>query len=183
MDIIWPSSFPELITGRLLLRQVSEKDAHDLFTCYSSSETMRYLGTPLNEPESIEGILGEYIHCRENGTGIVWALETREDGSFAGTAGFEEWSFLDARTEISFTLKAEHQGKGLMREALSAIISYGFDTLNINRMEALIHPENRRAVKLILHLGFRLEGRLEKRVYFQGGFHDQLMFARLRSGG
>ncbi len=178
-EVIWPLEFPELETERLLLRRVSPEDSQGIFECFSSPLAMKYMGTPLDDPGSVGGIVEEYSRGHEEGYSMVWALEEKKGGTFAGTAGFEEFSFLDLSAAISFTLLDSMRGRGFMGEALGAILSYGFNSMNLNRIQATVLPENTGAVKLLKGLGFSTEGLTRQSVFFRGAFHDQLILALL----
>ncbi len=178
-EVIWPEEFPELETERLLLRRVSPEDSQGIFECFSSPVAMRYMGTPLDDRDSVEGIVEDYRSGHEEGHGMVWALEERKGGAFAGTAGFEEFSFLDYSAGISFTLLDSMRGRGFMGEALGAILSYCFNSMKLNRVQALVLPENTGAVKLLKGLGFSTEGLTRQSVFFRGAFHDQLILSLL----
>lgn len=182
METEWPGSFPVIRTERLLLRRVSPGDSAGIYSCYSDPDTMKYLGTPLDDRLSAAGIVEDYISGFEEGHNLVWSLETLCDGTFLGTAGFEEFSFLDFSAETGFTLLQEHRGRGYMAEAMREILTCGFQRIGLNRIEARIHPGNLPAVKLVEKLGFRREGHLRKSVFFRGGFHDQLIYGLLREG-
>jgi len=68
-----------------------------------------------------------------------------------------------------------------MTEALSAIIDFGFDEMELNRLEAVIMPGNTASIKMLEKLGFRKEGRLEEyEKWGSKGFVDLYMFAMLR---
>jgi ribosomal-protein-alanine N-acetyltransferase len=67
-----------------------------------------------------------------------------------------------------------------MQEALSAVLSWSFLDLNLNRVEAQIHPENFASLALIRKLGFVEEGRLRQVGYWRDQYHDMLQFSLLR---
>jgi ribosomal-protein-alanine N-acetyltransferase len=176
----WPDRFPVLITERLLLRSVTRNDSHGIYSSFSDPETMRYMGTPLDDPESVTGIVEDYMNGFNEGYSLVWALEEKRSGLFTGTAGFEEFSFLDQSAETGFTLLCGFKGKGYMLEAMHAILSFGFQSLGLNRIQAKILPENTGAINLVKQLGFTTEGCMRKSVFFNGSFHDELICSILR---
>lgn len=181
ISVLWPDEFPVLKTERLLLRQVSPEDAGGLFMCYSDPEVMKYMAAPLDNKDAIAGILEDYTEGFEDGYNLIWSIVIKETGVFAGTAGFEEFSFLDGKADIGFTLLRSHQGMGYMREALLEIIDYGFQHLKINRIQTTVVPENTSSVNLLARLGFKKEGHMKQSVFFNNSFHDELMFALLNS--
>ncbi|MCD4708240.1 MAG: GNAT family N-acetyltransferase [Candidatus Sabulitectum sp.] len=178
-SVNWPDEFPVLETERLLLRQVSTNDTGDLFRCYSDPEVMKYLATPLENEDAIGGILEDYKDGFSEGYNLIWALDIKETGVFAGTAGFEEFSFLDGKADIGFSMLPSHQGKGYMEEVLLEIINYGFQILRINRIQTTVVPENIPSVKLLGKLGFHREGCMKQSVFFNNSYHDELIMALL----
>jgi len=175
----WPKQFPTLETERLVLRRTTKKDASYLFRCYSDTEIMQYLGTPLDNEDSIDGILDEYINGFEEGYNLIWVLEVKENGTFAGTAGYESFSFLDNKADIGFTLLQSHQRIGYMAEALKAVITFGTNTLKLKRIQATVVKENKPSVNLFTKLGFCNEGLMSHSVFFSDKYHDEFIYAKV----
>ncbi|MCK5786704.1 MAG: GNAT family N-acetyltransferase [Candidatus Sabulitectum sp.] len=178
-SVAWPDKFPALDTERLILRQVSQNDSTGLFLCYSDPEVMRFTGSPLDCEDAITGILED---CRDgfgDGYNLIWSIFIRDTGDFAGTAGFEQFSFLDGKAGTGFTLLREYQGAGFMNEALKSILNFGFQELNLNRIQTTVVPENSSSVKLLGKLVFKREGQMESSVFFNNSYHDKLMSALL----
>ena len=179
-SIAWPDKFPVLQTERLILRQVSASDSRDLYRSYSDPVVMKYMACPLDNEEAITGIMEDYRDGFIDGCNLVWAITLKSTGIFAGTAGFEEFSFLDNRAEIGFSLLRDQQGMGYMIEALRTIIEYGFSCLHINRVQTTVVPQNASSIKLLEKLSFRREGYMKNSVVFNGSYHDELIYAVLR---
>ncbi len=178
----FPKQFPTLETERLLLRRTTKKDASPLFRCYSDPGIMKYLGTPLDNEDSIGGVLDEYINGYEEGYNLIWVLEVKENGSFAGTAGYESFSFLDNKADIGFTLLQSHQRMGYMSEALKAIITFGMNVLLLKRIQATVVKENKPSIDLFTKLGFCNEGLMSQSVFFCDRYHDELIYAKVNKG-
>ncbi len=181
VPIAWPGKFPVLETNRLLLRQVSRTDEQGLFQSYSDPAVMKYLSAPLDNRDAVQGILEDYMNGFADGSSLIWTIAVKLTGVFAGTAGFEEFSFLDGKADLGFSLNRSHQGNGYMTEALLKILSFGFNTLNISRIQTTVVPENTSSVALLKKLGFSKEGHMRKSVFFNGNFHDELIFALLNN--
>ncbi|MNJ62415.1 hypothetical protein D3C77_582550 [compost metagenome] len=64
-----------------------------------------------------------------------------------------------------------------MTEALGLILSYGFETMGLNRVEALVHHRNESSRKLLHGLGFTLEGLLREYQKTESGCVDLLMYS------
>ena len=69
----------------------------------------------------------------------------------------------------------------LLTEAASALMSYWFHHLGMNRIEARVVPENLRSIRLLNNLGFHFEGILRQSEKSNGGFIDVMVYSRLKT--
>lgn len=67
-----------------------------------------------------------------------------------------------------------------MREALTAMLAFGFGPMQLNRVEALVVPENTPSQHLLRRLGFECEGLLRQHGFWKGSFHDLHLFSLLK---
>lgn len=84
------------------------------------------------------------------------------------------------RSEIGFELSKDYWGQGIASEALEVVTRYGFDHLNLQRIEALIEPPNIASQKLLETKGFKKEGLLRHYEFTCGKFDDLLMYSLLK---
>lgn len=174
-------TFPVIETKRLVLRQVTEEDASSMFTYLSDMEVVKYYG--LEPFKSIKDALNEiawYESLLKNKTGIRWGITLKDEGNIVGSCGFHRTNTQHFRTEIGFELSKEKWGKGIAFEAAEAIISYGFEHMNFQRIEALIEPPNLSSQKLVGKLGFLKEGLLRSYEFTFGKFDDLYMYSLLK---
>ena len=82
--------------------------------------------------------------------------------------------------ETGYELHRAYWGQGIMAEAMSAVLTYGFTELGLHRIEADVAPENMRSKSLLLKLGFTFEGNLRQRYFFRGQFEDEHYFGLLK---
>ena len=79
---------------------------------------------------------------------------------------------------LGYAIDAAHEGRGLMREALQAVVAHAFSpSFNLHRIQANVRPENRRSVALVKRLGFEDEGLARDYLYIDGAWRDHRMFA------
>ena len=83
--------------------------------------------------------------------------------------------------EMGFILRPDAQGRGIAREALGAILNYGFETRDFRRIFADVDPDNRRSIALLETSDFEYEGRLRENYETHIGVRDSLIYARLKS--
>lgn len=119
---------------------------------------------------------------RQPNPACPWALETKAESRFIGTCGLFAWNRNWRKCSVGYELARDVQGRGYMTEALSAAIRYGLERMELNRIEAQVHPSNRRSLAVLRRLDFVEEGRLRQAAYWGGQYHDMLQFALLRQG-
>jgi ribosomal-protein-alanine N-acetyltransferase len=80
---------------------------------------------------------------------------------------------------LGFAIDRDHEGRGLMREALAASIDWVFGTLNLHRVQASHRPENMRSERLLARLGFEREGLARQYLFIDGAWRDHVINAKL----
>lgn len=173
--------FPSLTTNRLQLRQIQSRDAEALFALFSDEETMRFYGhephRSLDETRaSIEQAQARYTR-RE---AIRWGITLRGKDQIIGSCSFHHFGPGFHRAETGYDLNRAYWGQGIMTEAMSAILTYGFAELRLHRVEAIIDIANERSKSLLLKLGFTYEGNLRQRYPFRDHFEDEHYFGLLK---
>jgi [ribosomal protein S5]-alanine N-acetyltransferase len=174
--------FPRLETERLVLREIVSADAEDLFHIFSDEETMRYWSClPYTSVDQAHRLIEGLAKVRLAGAGINWAITLRGDERLIGKCGYNEWRKAHRRGDISYIVAREKRGKGVVSEALGAMLDYGFDHMNLHSVEAGVTPGNEASTRMLQRLGFRLEGHLRENFLTDRGFVDSLIYSMLRS--
>ena len=174
--------FPTLETPRLKLRELTVEDAPAVLCIHGDAEAMRYFGTdPLQELSEAQKLIEKFSSWRTAANpGVRWGLEEKAAGTLVGTCGLFAWNREWRKCSTVFELNAQARGKGLMQEALCAALSWGFAEMQLNRIEAQIHPQNQPSLKLVERIGFRREGLLREVARWGEEFHDLLQLSLLR---
>ncbi len=81
--------------------------------------------------------------------------------------------------QIGYWMGETYAGKGLMQDAVLALVRYGFETLGLHRLEAACIPGNLRSVAVLEKTGFEREGLLKSYLKINGQWQDHLLFARI----
>jgi len=174
--------FPQLETERLILRQMTLSDAEFYFHHFNITEIVE--GCCFPGPESLEAAKEELeLYCIrpfEENKGIRWGIIRKDSNQLIGTCGYYNWNKNACRAEIGYDLNPAHWRQGIMMEALRAVLEYGFEKMTLNRIQAIIDSKNTRSKKLVLKLGFKKEGVLRERSYFNGQFRDDVCFSLLK---
>lgn len=168
-------------TERLVLRRLAPQDAAPLFRIFSDPEVTRYLEiTPLEIPAEGAAMLQYFNSLLEKGTGLRWAIESKQDGSCVGTCGFHSAQLWTFQAELSYDLAREHWGQGLVPEAARALLRHGFEKMGLNRIQAHVLPEAAPSAKVLEKLGFLREGVLRETGYWKGRFWDKVSYSLLK---
>jgi [ribosomal protein S5]-alanine N-acetyltransferase len=173
--------FPIIETERLFLRNVNEKDAKDMFTYLSDQQVVQHMGLePYNTAEEVMEEIDWYKSIWENGTGIRWCITLKDEDTVIGSCGFLNMQQKHYKAEIGYELSRNYWGQGIASEALKAVLTYGFQHFDLERIEALIEPLNTSSQKLVEKQGFLREGLLRHYEYTCGKFDDLYMYSILK---
>lgn len=174
--------FPVIGTPRLVLRQLSGDDTPSLHTVWSDPTVLEFMVLdPFETHEETLAMIDLLKNLHEAGEGIRWIVTMASDGSVMGTCGFHNWKKEHFRAEIGYEMGKGFWGKGYMKEALAAILDYGFSVMGLNRIEAFVTDGNGRSLGLLKKLGFKAEGLLRNYEWARGKFQDQWVCSVLRS--
>ena len=110
---------------------------------------------------------------------LRWGITLQGEDRVIGSCSFHHFDEDFHRTETGYELNRAFWGKGMMIEAMSAILTYGFTELDLHRVEAIIDIMNERSKGLLLKLGFTYEGNLRQRYSFRDRFEDEHCFGLL----
>lgn len=176
---------PELTTERLRLDALTKADVQGIFAIFSDPEVTRHYDVERFTHQDEADNLIDYFNARvSSGTGIRWAIRDKATGTFLGSCGFNAWNEYDYSAVIGYEIARSYWGQGFAPEAVAAILDFIFDDefrFYVNRVEALILPQNIPSERMATKLGFIKEGTLRGKCYWNGGFHDMNMFGLLRS--
>lgn len=176
------SPFPTIETARLVLREIVLEDAGDLFSIHGDESLMRWFGVdPLKDLSGAEKLVALFASWRaQPNPGTRWGIQVKGESHLSGTCGLFAWNRAWRKCTVGYELAAAAQGKGYMHEALSAMLDWGFANMELNRVEAQVHPENAASIRSVSRLGFRQEGLLRELGYWRGEYHDMLQYSLLR---
>jgi ribosomal-protein-alanine N-acetyltransferase len=172
--------FPVLSTKRLTLRAATPKDVSALQAMLSIPEVTRFNNWPDAPAKAqVERSLRWMSKVFASGKGCAWIIEDRKSKAFAGAIRFNSFEKKWKCGEIGYELHPDYWGKGLMTEAVRAIVACGHDTFRLNRIDAWTLPGNAASDRVLEKSGFRHEGTLRQKAWFKGAYHDFRIFGRI----
>jgi len=176
-------TFPILETDRLTLRRITPDDTQAWLAVWNNPDVLRYLIDFETTPDEAEvkSIIewADGIYSRK--TGIRWAITQKSDNTMIGSCGFHVYDKNSRWAEIGYELHRDHWRKGIMSEAVSEVLRFCFDDLNLHRVEANVTEGNDASAGLLRHLGFTFEGTWREKVFWQGQFYSLWQFGLLEN--
>lgn len=173
MNYVSFDPFPELETDRLLLRALETTDNKAIFRLRTNVQVNRYI---MREREKTQKEIDGFVLRIRNGIAenkwIYWVITKRDSGTFVGTICLWNFAFDAPEAELGYELLPVHQGKGLMQEALQAVVRFGFDTLKLQQISAYTNKANERSIRLLERNQFQY---IPERK--DGNFADNLIYA------
>tara|TARA_Y100001972_G_scaffold126580_1_gene180728 strand:+ start:20872 stop:21411 length:540 start_codon:yes stop_codon:yes gene_type:complete len=173
-------SFPFISTKRCLLRGITVEDLSRIYAGLSNPEVIRYYGVSFDSLEATRYQMEWYNQLEKDGTGIWWAITSRDKENFFGAAGLNNISKEHLKGEIGFWLMPDYWGQGIMREIVPEILNHCFETLNLHRIEGIVEHENVNCKKLMERLGFQHEGTMKECEIKNGRFISLDMYAMIK---
>ncbi|MCW4014176.1 MAG: GNAT family N-acetyltransferase [Candidatus Bathyarchaeota archaeon] len=173
---------PSIIhTKRLTLRPHTSGDLPMLRVILRDSRVMKYSGLDVkNYLKNADTELEWFRQLDESDTGIRWVISLNNENSYIGDLGFLDIDKENHRAEVSYKLSGEQWNKGIITEALRAILCYGFDALKLNKVTAETHIDNTASHRVLTKHGFKLEGTLREHEYLYGKYADVYVFGLLQ---
>jgi RimJ/RimL family protein N-acetyltransferase len=101
-------------------------------------------------------------------------------GKHIGNCGLHNIDWKNRVTEVGIMIgEKEYQGKGYGTEAMELLLKYGFETVNLNRIQLHVYDFNIRAIKSYTKIGFIEEGRMRQAQFKNGKYCDMILMSML----
>ncbi|MBP7515626.1 MAG: GNAT family N-acetyltransferase [Flavobacteriales bacterium] len=172
--------FPVLTTERLVLRQLRSSDAEQVFAIRSDPLVMRHVSRPLVLTMDDAFTLIERITSSVAANDAVqWAMTLKDDDRLIGIIGF--WRIIKEHhyAELGYMLARDQWGRGLMSEAIGAVLPCGFNMLGFHKVEAITRPTNVASMRALEKNGFVREAQFKENIFWEGVFYDSLHYGLL----
>jgi RimJ/RimL family protein N-acetyltransferase len=161
-----------LTTGRLALREMTDADLDDMAALLGDEQLMRYYPRPKTREEAQGWVNWNKGLYQEHGFGL-WLVTLADTGEFVGDCGLTVQQVDGvAEIEVGYHVRSDLQGLGYATEAAAAARDFGRDTLGLQRLIAIINPDNTPSQRVAAKIGLQPEKRSvvfgQERVIFAG---------------
>ena len=161
--------FPILTTARLILKSLALSDAAAIFTLRSDDKVNQFIGRKKAESlKDAQDFIGKIQQNMADKTSFYWGIHAQNTPELIGTICLWNLERDKGIAEIGYELMPHYQGKGLMQEALTAVIDFGF-SIGFTTITAYLHAENAPSIKLLERNHFKKHGELDE--------HNELIYA------
>ncbi|MBW8523939.1 GNAT family N-acetyltransferase [Chryseobacterium chendengshani] len=160
-------------TDRFILKEIDESHVDDILKIRSNKVVNQFVKRipPKTNYDALDFILTIKKRIQNHET-FYWGISQKDQPNLIGTICL--WKFSEDRTEaeVGYELLPEFHRKGIMSEALYAVLNFGFNELNLQEILAFTNKFNENSKGLLLKHDFVLqEGRTDE------GFPDNLVYS------
>lgn len=169
--------FPVLETERLVLRNLTNNDLEDVFDIRSNPVTMQYIPRPVAKTkEDAQAVIDMITGFTTANERINWAITEKGNDKLIGIIGYVNLKPESHRAEVGYVLNIDHLRRGIMYEALQAVLDYGFNTIELHTIEAIICTDNIASVQLAEKSGFVREAHFRDYIFHNGRYWDEYVY-------
>lgn len=143
-----------LESERLFLRKITMDDIDHILLLDTDPDVLRFIGPPKTKEKSIERIQGTLDQYNDGSGCGRWIGIEKSTGNVIG------WYVLTPLNdteliEVGYRLKTEYWGKGYATEMTKIIIDYGFNTLHLDKIVGVTHPDNENSQHVLKKCGLK----------------------------
>jgi RimJ/RimL family protein N-acetyltransferase len=168
-----------IVGERTRLRAIERSDIPLFVRWFNDPEVLRYLELFLPMSRAAEE---QWFEARlEDDSSHVFVIETLEDGVPIGNLDLHDIDGLSGSAGCGVCIgERSYWGQGYGADALGALLRFGFEELNLQRISLQVFDFNERAIRCYEKVGFRHEGRLRQARFVEGRYVDEVIMAVLR---
>jgi [ribosomal protein S5]-alanine N-acetyltransferase len=163
------------------LRPLRTTDVDALYGYLRDPVVTALTSFPVISVPMVEAMIEKSLRRWATGDLAKWAVARRDDDQLVGTCGFNEWSQAHRWAELAYDLAQPCWGKGLMSQAVTAVLQWAFRQNHVDRVHAFVRVDNSRSERLLERSGFVREGHLRSYRICRGQPHDFYIYSLLRA--
>lgn len=171
-------TLPILKTRRLILREIEDKDCYDMYEYACLPDIGPSAGwEPHANLSHTKNIIKLFKGKNDYGQLGVYAIVLKENNKMIGTIELHSYS-KNFKAELGYTINSKYWGRGYAAEASKAIIAWGFDYLELKRIECIMFSENFQSIRVCEKIGLTFEGERKKGyMLYDGTINDVLCYS------
>jgi len=169
-------------TERLALRRFTYDDADDMLKYWIADEKVQslYCEPVYQTKTAVLELLGKYISVYEKENYYRWAIILKETDECIGQIACFLIDDNNHFVEIEYCVGTLFQNRGFVTEAVKAVTRFGFERLNLHKIQVSHKAGNIASKRVIEKCGFVFEGTLRDYFYTDNSYVDRLFYSILR---
>ena len=173
----------KLETKRLILRRFVIEDAEDMYNNWASdSEVTKYLTWPTHPSSEVtKMLLRDWISKYKDDDYFNWAIEYKETGKVIGNISVVKLNKDILSADMGYCMSRSLWGNGIMPEALTEVIGYLLNEVELNRIAACHAVENPKSGRVMNKSGMKLDGVLRQAGKNNQGICDEVWYSIIKS--
>ena len=171
-----------ITTDRLILRRFEYSDDDSMLRNWIADEKIQsmYSEPVYSTKEEVKELLDKYIGSYERPDYYRWAVIEKASGECIGQIAYFLVDNKNHFAEIEYCIGAEFQCRGYATEATKAVIAFGFDRINLHKVQICTKTINKPSRRVIEKCGFTYEGTLRDYFFMNGEYVGRHYFSILR---
>lgn len=169
-------------TERLILRRFEYSDDESMLKYWVADEKIQslYSEPVYSTKEEVKGLLDKYIGSYEKEDYYRWAVIDKENGECIGQVAYFLVDSKNHFAEIEYCIGSQFQCRGYATEATKAVIDFGFDSMNLHKVQICTKTINAPSKRVIEKCGLTYEGTLRDYFFMDGQYVGRLYYSILR---
>ncbi len=153
-------------TEDLVIRPYKIEDIDALYEAVSTPDFYKYIPEEVPTHEDVANIVKWSVDCcRKNTQDKIYkfnlAIIYKHNHKLIGFCGLGPSDIDSSEIEIYYGMDERYRGKGLTTQAAKAVMKYGFETIALNRIVTIVHPDNLPSLKILEKLGMKFKYALD----------------------
>lgn len=163
------NEFPILIGDEFSLLKIEEDHLDDVFAIYNNEQVFEFCGIiPKHNKETVKKMISHFERDFNNKKRIKWGIVTHSECKLVGIIEAFDFNQKINMVTIGYYLEETYWGKGYASAAVSKVVEFLFNEVDVNRIQADVMPLNVASKKVLLKNGFLKEGLLREATIWSG---------------
>lgn len=172
---------PTLEGERLRLRAFAARDVAEVYELYADRDAVRFsYAPPMGGLDDARTVIQQTFDLARERTLFHFGVADHQADRIIGHVTLFKWDQEQRRAEVGYSIRRDHWGRGLGSEAVTTLIDFGFERLDLRRFEADADPRNAASMRVLEKLGFVREGYARERWEIEGEIQDAVCYGLLR---
>ncbi len=176
--------YPVIESEDIILKKIEASDTDDFFSIHSSEDVYRYIpGKAKKNAKTVENMIRHYERDFNKKKMIFLGIYLKK--SKTKLVGIAEMFDIDSKVDsitIGYRLHPDYWGHGIATKSTNMMVDYLFKTIQVNRIQGFVMPENIKSAQVLKRNGFKLEGMLRESQFWKDkGVVDLQVFSLLKS--